>query len=336
MSTVCSRDLVIPMDHFDTLDDIIELAQLAETNGYGFVSMGETTGRNVPLVLGLLAEHTESIGLTEDVLSPFSRTPSTLGQTAVTLQEISGGRFRLRLGASSPALAEQWHGVPFDRPLRRVREAIEIIRQVQSGDRLNYDGDCYTPNGLALDCPPPETPVPIDVAALGPKSTEMTGRFADGWVPQLVPYSGFIERLEDLRRGADLGGRDIDDIRVSYMTRCCAIDDREKARQYARSQVAFMVALYGPYYRESIANAGYEDITSTVRKQWLDGNREAAMEAVTDDLLDNLVIAGTPDEAREQLARYEAIEEVDSVQLAFFASMNDAERKQTVEELAPA
>lgn len=144
--------------------------------------MGETTGRSISLVLSVLAQRTDEIGIADNVLSQYPRSPATLGQTVVTMQEISDGRFRLRVAASSSALAERWHGLDFDRRLRRVRESIEIIRQVQSGERLSYDGEFYTPDGLKLTCDPPETPAPVDVAASGPKSAEMTGRFADGRV----------------------------------------------------------------------------------------------------------------------------------------------------------
>lgn len=330
-----SRDLQLPLSDFDQLDEAVAFTQKAEDLGYGYVTTGETTGRNVPLVLSVLAQGTSEIGITDNVVSPYSRSPALLGQTAVTMQEISDGRFRLRVGASSPALAERWHGLDFDRPLRRVRESIEIIRQVQSGDRLDYDGDFYTPDGLKLTCDPPETPAPVDVAALGPKSTEMTGRFADGWVPQLLPINGFKERLEDLERGAELGDRSLDDVRVAHTLRCCALEDGDHARDHARSHIAFMIAIYGPFYRQAIADAGWEDLTEEVRSRWQDGDREGATEAVTDDLLDDLVAAGTPDEAREQVERFEAIDGVDAIQIGFFGRMDREEQEQTLEELAP-
>lgn len=329
------RDVVLPLDEYDDLEDAIALAQFAEELDYGYVSMGETTGRNVPLVLGLLAERTDDIGIADDVLSPFSRTPSALGQTAVTLQEISGGRFRLRIGASSPALAEKWHGVDFDRPLRRVRETIEIVRQVQSGDRLDYDGDCFSPKALKLTCPPPEEPAPIDVAALGPTSTEMAGRFADGWVPQLLPIDGLRTRMDDLRRGAALGDRSVDDVRVALLLRCCAIEDGERAREYARRHVAFMIARYGPYYRNAIAEAGWSELTDEVSSRWEDGDRDGAYAAVSDELLDDLVATGAPEEARSQVERFEAVDGVDAVQIGFFGGMDEEDRRTTLAELAP-
>ncbi|MDR9381523.1 MAG: LLM class flavin-dependent oxidoreductase, partial [Natronomonas sp.] len=141
MSSQTSRDVVLPFGQYDDVSGPVELAQYAEDLDYGFVTTGETTGWNVPMILGAIARETDEIGITNDVISPYSRSPSLIGQTAVTMQELSGGRYRLRIGASSPALAEQWHGLEFDRPLRRIREAVEIVRQVQSGERLEYDGD---------------------------------------------------------------------------------------------------------------------------------------------------------------------------------------------------
>lgn len=335
MPTTPNRGLVLPLDSYEDLDAAVELAQAAEELGYGFVTMGETNGRNVPLVLGLLAERTTDIGLADDVLTPFARTPTTLGQTAATLQEVSDGRFRLRLGASSPALVERWHGVEFDRPLRHVREAIEIVRQVQSGNRLDYDGEFFSPNTLKLESPPPTPPAPVDVAALGPKATEMTGRFADGWVPQLLTIDALEDRLADLRRGADLGGRTIDELLVTPHLRACAIEDRSLARHHARQHVAFMIARYGPYYRKAIADAGWVDVTEAVRTAWNDGDRDGALEAIPDALLDDLVAAGTPAEARSQVERFEAVDGVDAVQVSFFGPMDETERRETMRVLAP-
>ena len=144
MAGMGSRDVVPPLRSFDDIEDVVRFTQYAEELGYGYVSVGETNGWNVPLVLSVLADRTDEIGISEDVLSPFGRTPATLGQTAATLQEISDSRFRLRIGASSPELVEGWHGLEFERPLRRVREAVEIVRLVQSGERVDYDGTIFS------------------------------------------------------------------------------------------------------------------------------------------------------------------------------------------------
>ncbi|MFB6309664.1 MAG: TIGR04024 family LLM class F420-dependent oxidoreductase, partial [Salinirussus sp.] len=240
-----TTDLLITPEDYASIDGIADRAELAESYGFEYVSMGETSGWNVVPALSVIAERTDELGITDDVLSPYSRAPTTIAQVALTLHDVSGGRFRLGLGTSSPAIAESWHGQSFDRPLRRVRETIEIVREVADGGRVDYDGDIYDIGGLKYECDPPETPPPVDVAGFGPKSTELTGRFADGWIPQLLTPSGLRDRLADLRRGAELGDRDPDDIRVSPILRCCATDNRAEARELARSHIAFFLGAYG-------------------------------------------------------------------------------------------
>lgn len=327
------RDVVVPGE-MGSLEDIIEVAERAESLGYDRVSVPEVTGRDAVTVLATLAERTDDIGLSNDVLSPWGRSPAMLGQTGVTLQEASGGRYRMGLGTSSPALTERWHLGEFERPLRRLRETIEIVDEVAAGERLEYDGEVFEGGGLSLRGPEPAD-VPIDVAALGPKATELAGRFADGWVPQLFTPAALADRLEDLRRGAGLGGRDRDDLRVAVTVRSCALEDGERARDVARRQIAFMVAAYGPYYRESIARQGFQAETDAVHEAWNDGDRAEAVQAVTDEMVDGLVAAGPPATVTETVQRFEAVDGVDAVRVGFFGEMTGEDRQRTIDVLAP-
>lgn len=307
----------------DDIDAIVEQARLAEDLGYAYATLGETTGWNVIPVLGAIAERTDEIGVGDDVISPYSRAPTLLGQTALTMHEVTGGRFRLGLGTSSPALAERWHGVEFDRPLRRLRETIDVVRQVYAGGRVNYDGEIYELGGLAYEGPTPEDPPAIDVASLGPKTVELAGRFADGWVPQMFTPDGLRDRMEDLRHGAELGDRDADGIRVAPIVRCCAAEDRERARELARGHVAFMVGAYGPYYGNSVSRQGYPDVIEEIRGHWDDRDTDAMAAALPDELLDELAAAGTPEEVSDWIADYAAVDGVDAVRVGFVRGMDE-------------
>jgi coenzyme F420-dependent oxidoreductase len=322
-------------DRHDSLNGLASVAQDAEGLGFDAVGFGETTGWDSIALLTVLAERTETIGIADDVIGPFSRSPSQIAQATASIQSLAEGRFRLGLGTSSPALVEGWHGRSFERPLRRLRETIDIVKQAISGETVTYDGEIFTPRRFQLDLPTP-VEVPIDVAALGPKGVELAGRFADGWVPQLFTPAGLENRLEDLRRGAELGGRNPGSVRTSLLLRACALEDGEQARQLGRQHVAFMISLYGPFYRQSIAEQGYEEMVEEVRNHWQDGDREAAIAAVDDEVLDGLVACGTPEEVNDIVGEFAAINGCDAVRVGWVGPADDAAIETTLRAVAPA
>jgi coenzyme F420-dependent oxidoreductase len=328
-------DVVVQTGEHGSPASVAERAHEAETLGFEYVSMGEATGWNVAPVLTVIAERTESIGIANDVFSPWGRSPALLAQTALTLHEVSGGRYRMGLGPSSPAITERWHGFAFERPLRRVREAIDIVRQVYTEGKLAYEGELFdVPDGLGYDRSLPEEPPRIDLATLGPKATEMTGRFANGWVPQLFTVEGLEERLSDLHRGAELGGRDPGDLRVSPIVRTFASEDRERAREGARSMVAFLVGAYGPFYGKSVAEQGFEGAVADIRTAWEDRDTGAMSAACPDELLDAVAACGTPEEVRERARTFLDVEGVDAYRLGFVSGMSEEEKRLTMETVA--
>ena len=328
-------EVTLTPDRHDTLGELATVARDAEELGFHAVGFGETTGWDSVALLTVLADRTETIGIADEVIGPFSRSPSQIAQAAASVQSLADGRFRLGLGTSSPALVEGWHGLSFERPLRRLREAIDIVNRATAGEEVTYDGQVFTPEGFQLELPTP-VEVPIDIAALGPKGVELAGRFADGWVPQLFTPDGLERRLEDFRRGAELGDRDPDTLRTSLLLRACALEDGERARRLGRQHVAFMIALYGPFYRQSIAEQGYEDMVETVRGRWQDGDREAAIAAVEDEVLDGLVACGTPDEVNTIVDEFAAIDGCDAVRVGWIGPADDEAIETTMRAVAPA
>lgn len=328
-------DVSLPVAAQPSLDDIVSYARTAESHGYGRAWLPETWGRDGVTTLATIAERTDEIGIGSSILNVYSRSPALLGQTATTLQEASDGRFRLGLGPSGPAVIENWHGIDYDRPLRRTRETVEVVRQLLSGSEVEYDGDFFDLSGFRLRCDAPD-PVPgVDVTGMGPKSVELAGRFADGWHGLLLTPDGVRERLNAIERGAEKGGRTPDDVRTMLSITTLAHQDGEHARETVRQHLAFYLGGMGTFYRDSLARQGHEEVAHAIHDAWQAGNREEAKALLSDDLLTALGVAGTPDEAREQLSGFLDIEGLDAVAISFPRGATEDGVQQTLEALAP-
>jgi coenzyme F420-dependent oxidoreductase len=327
-------DLTLSINRHDSLGDIASVAHRGEELGFENVGFGETNGWDSTTVQTCIAERTESIGISNDVMGPYSRSPTQIAQAAASVHSLAEGRTRVGLGTSSPALVGGFHGLDFDQPLRRLRESVEIVKLALAGESITYDGEIFTPEGFELDVPMPDS-IPVDVAALSPKGAELAGRFADGWIPQLLTPDGLEERLEHLRRGAALGDRDPESLRTSIVLRTCALENSERAKELGRKHVAFMVSVYGPFYRKSIAGQGYEDMVEEVRSRWMDGDREGAIAAVEDDVLDKLVACGSPEEVNDIVDEFGSIDGCDAVRLGWIGPAGANEIEATMEAVAP-
>ena len=330
-----ARDVYLPVAAQPSVETLVGLSQLAEHVGYDRVWLPETWGRDAVTTLTSIAHGTTDIGIGSSLINVFSRSPALVGQTAATLQEVSDGRVRLGVGPSGPRVIEGWHGADFDRPLRRTREAIDIIKRVLSGDSVEYDGDIFELSGFRLRCDPPDPAPPIDAGGLGPKAVELAGRFADGWHALLFTPEGMADRLENFEKGVELGDRDRSSQRVTLSVPCCALDDGERARELTRQHLAFYIGGMGTYYRDALARQGYEEIATDVFERWQAGERDAAQSRISDDLLDSLAVAGTPEACRDHIAQFEGIDGVDALNISFPRAAERADIEATMDVLAP-
>ncbi|MEF8785002.1 MAG: TIGR04024 family LLM class F420-dependent oxidoreductase [Haloarculaceae archaeon] len=333
MSNV-ARDLFLPVAAQPSIDDLVDMSTRAEREGYERVWLPETWGRDAVTVLATIAERTDEVGIGTSIMNVYSRSPALIGQTAATLQEASDGRFRLGLGASGPILMEGWHGVDYGNPLRRTRESIDVIRQVLDGETVQYDGEYFQLAGFRLRQGPPEVPPSIDAGGMGPKSVELAGRFGDGWHALMLTPEGLADRVADFERGSEMGDIDRDDQRITVSVGCCALEDRERARYLAREHLAFYVGGMGTFYREAMSRQGYDETAKTIAQRWGSGDKEAAINAIDDDVLDAFSAAGHPDECRERLAAFERIDGVDAVAVSFPRAADREEITATTETLA--
>jgi len=278
------------------------LAMLGERLGYDAMLLPETWAYDVTIVLAEAAVKTERIRVGSAILGVWNRSAATLAMGAATLASLSRGRFVLGLGASTPQLVEGLHDVPFGAPLTQMRRVVTQIRALLRGERVPL-AVAKEARALRLNVPPAE--VPICLAAIGDASVRLAGEIADGWMPFLYPLRMLGQGLERLREGATRGGRAA--LPVVYPMIPASVDeDADKARAGAAWLVAFYLTSMGTFYRDTLIRFGFDKEVQAV----LAANTPkfaAAVPADAEVLLDELIVYGTPAEARRRLARwYEA------------------------------
>ncbi len=286
-------------------EEIVDTARLAEELGYHSIWVPEMWGRDAFSILGLIAVNTKRIKLATGIIPVFSRSPAVIAQTAATLDEISGGRMILGLGTSGPAVIENWHGVPFEKPLMRTREYVEIIKMILSGARVDYEGGIFSLKGFRLQFKPGRSDIPVLVAAIGPRNIRLAGECADGWIPFLIPKEGLREAGKELREGAGSRGRGGDDIMVCpYVTTSVSEAHPDTARSAVREHLAYYIGGMGDYYFNTVSRYGFAREAEAIKSAWEGGKKSAAVEAVSDRMLDSLSVTGTPGHGRSIIADY--------------------------------
>ena len=267
------------------LADHTELFRQAEAAGYDDLWTGETAGPDGFTPLALAATATERVRLGTGIVNPFTRGPAVLAQHAAALADASRGRFVLGLGSSSNVIVERWNGVPFTKPLSKVREAVEQLRPVLAGER--------GPGGFKLETPPAH-PVPIYVAALRGKMLALAAEVADGAFTNFLPLSGAPQVVEAF------GAPDKDLVCRFF----CIPQSEEEGIGLAR----FMFAAYGtvPVYAAFFRWLGWAERLDPMVEAWQAGDRKLALERAPDDLIREIFIFGSPEQQKERLAQFVA------------------------------
>jgi F420-dependent oxidoreductase-like protein len=299
-----------------TGEEQLAMVRAAEESGYDSAWTAEAYGSDAATVLGWIAGKTERIGLGSAIFQMPARTPAMTAMTAATLDNISGGRFRLGLGLSGPQVAEGWHGQPFDKPLRRTREYVEIVRSALAKERVTYDGEIYQlprPGGpgkaLKMIISPLQERVPIYLAAIGPKNTALAAEIAEGWLPTFLSPEHFAQEFgSSLEEGAKRSGRDLAELDIAPMVQVRIDDDIDRARDFMRPFAALYVGGMGSreknFYNALVTRYGFGDAAREVQDLYLDGKQAEAMAALPAELIDAVTACGPEDRVRERLAAY--------------------------------
>lgn len=276
----------------------VEVARAAEHHGFTACWAAEVQGPDAFTTLGALAVATD-LDLGVAVVPAQTRTAPTLGMSAVSLAELSGGRFTLGIGASSEVIVSRWSGQPFDKPLTAVRETVEALRPMLRGERATVDGQVVQVGGYKPHAVPPGGRVPLVLGALNPRSCRMVGELGvDGvCLNQLAPHHVPLV-LDEVATG--FGGTIPADFRVIARLFVGVTDDVPAMRQVVK-------AVFGSYIATSVYNRfyrwmGYENVAQAVLDA--DGDKQAQAAAVTDDVVDDLFCLGTPGQIADKIAAY--------------------------------
>ncbi len=298
-----------------TADGVADL----EKAGLDTVWVAEAYGFDSPTLMGYLAARTETVEIGAGILNVYSRTPALLAQTAAGLDNVSGGRALLGLGASGPQVVEGWHGVPYDRPLQRTREAVDIIRRALRREVLVHDGIFTLPlpegQGTGLGKPlkmltrPERSSVPIWVAALGRKNVAGTAEYADGWLPML-----YAPELADRVWGASLAAgtakrpEELGPLQVAAGGLVAIGEDVKDVLDLARPMFALYIGGMGArgrnFYNTVVSEYGYEQEAAQIQDLYLEGKKDEAAALVPTDLLEMCNLVGPASYVQERIAAF--------------------------------
>jgi F420-dependent oxidoreductase-like protein len=319
----------------------LAFVEAADRLGYDTVWIAEAYGWDAVTVLTEIACRTERIKLATGIVNVFSRSPALIAQTAASLDNISGGRFVLGLGTSGHQVIEGWHGVRFEKGVRRLRETMEVVRTVLRRERLVYEGDVFQMSmGLKLITHPIRDRIPIYLATLTPAGIALAGEVADGWLPVFFSPRHYESSIRpQLEKGAVRSGRDLGELSICVEQPVVVTDDLDAGRDAVRPQIALYVGGMGSreknYYNMLFRSYGFEEEAARIQDLYLARRREEAMAAVTPEMIDLVTIIGPLTECRRRLDELEALG-VSEVAISLQVPDNDpAKLMEALEAFAP-
>ncbi len=297
--------------------DQLDIVREAEALGYDSVWTAEAYGSDAATILGWLAGQTSSIRLGSAIFQMPGRSAAMTAMTAATLDQLSGGRFILGIGSSGPQVSEGWHGVRFAKQLQRTREYVAVLRMALARERVNFHGETLElplPDGpgkaLKLTIAPVQERVPIFVAAIGPKNTQLAAEVADGIIPTLFSPEHVAVVRDEIETGVARAGdgKAIGDVEIAPQVQVYVSDDRQKARDLMRPFLGLYIGGMGSrernFYNQLVQRYGYEAAAREVQDLYLDGKKDEAAAAIPDDLIDAVSLCGPREHVRERIAAY--------------------------------
>ncbi len=295
----------------------------AERLGYDSVWTAEAYGSDAVTPAAWIAARTSRIHVGTSIMQIAARTPAMAAMTAMTLDALSGGRFRMGLGVSGPQVVEGWHGQQFGKPLRKTREYVEIVRAILRRDKpVEFRGEYYQipytgPNATGLGKPLKSIlhgrpDLPIYLAAIGPKNVALAAEIADGWIPVFFSPQRMGIFRKWLESGFTAGGRAAppQGFDIMPMVGVVAGPDVAACRAVLKANLALYVGGMGArgknFYNDLACRYGYEDAAKRIQDLYLSGQKAEAEAAVPDALVDEVALCGPRERIKERLAEWKA------------------------------
>jgi alkanesulfonate monooxygenase SsuD/methylene tetrahydromethanopterin reductase-like flavin-dependent oxidoreductase (luciferase family) len=271
---------------------IVELSPLIEQAGFGAFWKGESNSTDPFVLISAIGARTNTLKLGTAIYHIYGRSAVTLGIQSATLQDLTGGRLLLGLGVANKTIAA-WHNGVFDRPLRRAREYIDIVKQTASGERVEYEGEIYnTGKRFQLSWKPSHPCFPVYLAGLGPQMTKLVGKISDGVFINMGTPATIKEIAKRVREGAIEAGRDPDELEIIAKVRVSLNPDRAMARSKLRQVLTFYNI--ADHYKDMLIASGFEPEVTRIQDAFKAGGFKAAAQHMTDEYMDKLpVIPGT-------------------------------------------
>ncbi|WP_179469387.1 LLM class F420-dependent oxidoreductase [Mycolicibacterium vinylchloridicum] len=308
------------LDYSGGFREAVEHIVVLEKAGVDIALVAEAYSFDAVSQLGYLAAKTSTIELGSGVFPIYTRTPSLLAMTAAGLDFVSDGRFRLGIGTSGPQVVEGFHGVPFDAPLGRTREVVDICRQVWRRERVQHQGRSYqiplpADRGTGLGKPlqiinhPVRERIPITIAALGPKNVELTAEIAEGWQPVFF----YPEKADDvwgdaLRTGKAKRDSTLGELDVMVGVSLAIGDDVEERLNWAKPHLALYIGGMGArgqnFYHKLATRYGYGEVADHIQDLFLSGRKAEAIAAVPDELVRQVNLIGPRGFVKERIAAF--------------------------------
>jgi probable F420-dependent oxidoreductase len=289
--------LALPLNLALPVRGFVDVGARAEAAGYDRLWAAEAGNNDAFGLLTAVALGTSTIGLATGVVPLYTRTPSLMAQCTATLQDVSSGRFTLGVGVSSRTIVERWNGTPYDKPLGRIQEYVEVVRRLLAGERLEHDGTYYGVHGYGLLMHNPQPPSPIIIGALNEQMLRAGGEVADGVCLNWIGAHAVGDALAAVTAGPRATAN-------ACFVRVCVTDDVDAVRRWARREVMAYVTV--PAYRKAFGVQGWGEVTARAMERWDGGDRKGAAAGLPDELVDSLVLAGDAADVRR---RFEAFRE---------------------------